>query len=465
VRAVACLLALLALGATPSAGAAVAGSGAQAPVDPVTVFTPDGTAVALERLLSPRTLLVFMTGWCDACRAEQPEIEAWARENRGHTGTLLLVAGSEPAAVEALVDERRLAVAAHPVVADPEGQASRAYDVKGTPTLVLVDGRGEVLARARSLDQLPPPPSIVPIVDQGSELGTSYHVVVWVPPERADAARADLADARALCRAQDALLSEWREDSEISDLNRRAGGGWVELSATMDTLLAGALHVSTVTGGAFDPTWAPLGPLWEASAGRGEEPAVTELAATLEAVDWRHVELVDGRARFVHPGTRLGIAGVAKGWVVDSLVELLLSRGHGAVLVNVGGDLRVAGAPPAEAGETLEIADPFRAGEIAASVRANDTAVATSGNHRRGWTVGGRHVGHILDPRTGRPAPFDGTVTVLAPDAAMADALATALYVLGPVEGLAFARAHEGIEAIYVTREGVRSTLDGIVRR
>jgi thiamine biosynthesis lipoprotein len=272
-------------------------------------------------------------------------------------------------------------------------------------------------------------------------------------------ARADLAAARRACRELEARLSEWRADSEVSLANARAGRTAERLSPLLRRLLAGAAHVAEATGGTFDFTWASLGRLWDEAERRGAPPTGAELEPLLPALGWRNAALQGDELRFRHPSTRLGVASFAKGWIIDAVFLLLRGRGHQHLIVNIGGDLRAAGRGARGRPHLLHLLDPFQPSRAIAQLTVDDVAVATSGNYfRRRW-IQGTAYGHILDPRTGFPPAFDGSVTVLARDAAMADALATALFVMGPAAGLAFARAVPGLEAVFATREGLRSTM------
>ncbi|MEZ4269845.1 MAG: FAD:protein FMN transferase, partial [Myxococcota bacterium] len=301
-----------------------------------------------------------------------------------------------------------------------------------------------------------------PVTDSGEELGTSYDVVLLAPAASRGRATDDLASGRALVAALNARLSEWRPDSEVSRINRLAAQGPVELAPDLRQLLAGALHVSTVTDGAFDITWRPLGDLWRDAMVAGVSPQPSALAEVLASVGYAHVRLDASGIAFDHPQTRIGVAGVAKGWIIDALWRHLSDKGWPHVIVNIGGDLRTSGRQADGSLQSFQLADPWQPGRFVGAIEVEDTAIATSGNYARARAVGDRRVGHILDPRTGQPPAFDGSVTVLTRDAAMADALATGLFVLGPDLGLALVGQTPGLDVIYVTRGGLRSSLPAV---
>ena len=334
----------------------------------------------------------------------------------------------------------------------------------GVPALILFE-HGERRGAWSRIENVPAPAAAAAagtrlrrVVEEGKELGTTYHLLVLASDD--DAARRDLARARARCRQLEERFSEWLETSEVSRLNRTAAAGPVAVSEEMRRLLNGALHVARSTDGAFDITWRPLGAMWDAAERRGVLPDEEGRARVLAAVGWQHVRLEGGRVRFDHPQTRLGIAGMAKGWIIDGVFHVLRRAGYEHVIVNIGGDLRTSGRDLQGDRRVFRVPDPYEPATTACRLLVENSALATSGNYFRFREIAGSRYGHILDPRTGLPPEFDGSVTVLTRDAAMADALATALFVMGPKRGLAYARRVAGVEALYVTRDGIRTTLD-----
>ena len=302
------------------------------------------------------------------------------------------------------------------------------------------------------------------MADRGRELGTSYEVELVVRLGEEDLARRALDATRTECHRLERILSEWREDSEISLLNQRAGQHPVPVTELVERLLAGALHVARVTKGTFDLTWAPLGVLWDQAEQRDSPPEDAELAETRRQVGFDKVSLEGGMVRFSSPGVRLGVASFAKGWIIDALFRGLQRAGFPDIIVNIGGDLRITGRDSRGAAQVFKVLDPYRPTHAAARLVVLEGALATSGNYLRRRRIGGKDYGHLFDPATGRPPEFDGSVTVLAADAAMADALATALFVMGPGPGLELARRVPGIEVLYLTRTGQLMT-DGLRTR
>ncbi len=433
----------------------------------------DGAAVALGEVVRQDrpVLLVFMTAWCPTCRQEQPHVERFARERAGALSTYFVISGSVLENAQALASDRELALE---LLVDSEGEVASHLEVAGTPTLILFDESGHRVGTYFDLAELPAglgapqttsgverPRQL--IEDRGSELGTSYDVLVIGTD--VDQAHTDLAELRQTVHRLEDVFSEWRRDSEISRLNAQAGQQPFECSPQLGRLLTGALHVSEVTEGAFDISWRALAAPWDRAVKSGQVPSKGEIEEARADVGWRHVRLDAGTVRFARPGLRLGIAGVAKGWIIDALSQQLRDAGYRDFVVNIGGDLRADGRDLKGADWRFEVVDPFDSRQAVTTLSVSDASVATSGNAARARLIGGRRYGHLLDPRTGWPADLEGSVTVVTEDAALADALATALFVMGVEDGLAFAARHPGVEALFVTAEGVRSTLPEVSPR
>ncbi len=307
----------------------------------------------------------------------------------------------------------------------------------------------------------PPPDGPVFTFARGGILGTSLDLKVVAPSGEA-AARFE----RAVLEETDRLsgvFSTYDPRSEISGLNARAGAApeAVPVSEDLGRLLAAALAWWDRSGGAFHPCAGELFDLWR----RGREPSDGELAGVLrermpgarptceEGPAGAHVLRWDGRGRF-------HLDAIAKGCILDragAAARRAVPEARG-FLLDIGGDILTWGdAGPDGGAWTVGVADPRRSEDNApplARLRLRGQAVATSGGYARRYTAGGRAHSHILDPRTGRPAEEVLGATVVAPTAEAADAMATALCVLGPREGLALVSRTEGAAALVVDRDG-----------
>ncbi len=282
-------------------------------------------------------------------------------------------------------------------------------------------------------------------------MGTEVTIEAIGPDEAAlDAA---LVAAEAELRRVEDLCTSWR-DSPLTRTNERAGTGAGPIDPELARLVGRGLAIGELTGGAFDVTFAGVGKLWNFKAEPPVLPSAAEVATALAAVDYRRVELdLDAGTIALPADARLGLGGIAKGYGVDRAMAVLLQHGVEHGLVNAGGDLKVLGK---KAGEPWRIAirHPRDRDSVLAMVPLSNTCMVTSGDYERFFEHEGTRYHHILDPRTGYPASGAMSATVIAPDAAFADALATALAVLPPDEGLAIVADLDRVECLIVDLDG-----------
>ncbi len=278
-------------------------------------------------------------------------------------------------------------------------------------------------------------------------MGTTARVRVWGDRPAAceqaiEAAFEEMADV-------DRLMSTYRPESQICRLNRNGASGWVEIDPRLYEVLEAAGEYGELSNGAFDPTVFPLVRLWGF---RGGTPAIPDsgvLAEYLARVGHRHIRLhLDGRhARFDRSGVEVDLGGIAKGYALDRAVSRLKHEGMAAALVDLGGNLSVFGTGP---GALVAVQDPLTPEGLLGTISLGDASAATSGGYERYVTIQGKRYGHILDPRTGVPAGQMLSVTAVSPSGMAADALSTALFILGPVEGVQLLEEVDGAEGILV---------------
>lgn len=268
--------------------------------------------------------------------------------------------------------------------------------------------------------------------------------------------------AAAAVAAAEARLSTWGEEGELARLNRQPAGLPLPLSEALAAELAAAWACRERTGGAFEPALGPLVAAWDLRAG-GRRPRERELAAARAASGARAFQLGPGPAATrLHPGAALEEGGFGKGAGLDRAADALTGRVAFARLDLGGQVLLVGDGRPVE----LAVAGPRERQRAAVALRIEHGSLATSGNSERGGRPEGRPVGHLLDPRTGRPAPDFGSVTVWAPSALAADCLSTGLFVLGPAGALAFAERDPevGVLVLEPAGAGVRARVAGALR-
>jgi len=246
------------------------------------------------------------------------------------------------------------------------------------------------------------------------------------------------------------VMSSWRENSELARLNRSAAAGPVACSSELAAVLDSALVLARLTDGAFDPTVAPLVDVWDLR-GNGRVPEAAEIAAALARVGWSGLDLDRGAgvARFARPGMSLDLGGIGKGFALDRAAATLASLGARRALVNLGGEVMALGER-----HIITVAHPAARLAPAVELEVGDACVSTSGQSERGFTVGGVRHGHVLDPHTGRPTATAASVTVVCRSATRADALATALLVMGRERAAAFVRRRPGVGVLWLEPAG-----------
>ena len=291
---------------------------------------------------------------------------------------------------------------------------------------------------------------------QGLTMGTSFSMK-WVSVSDTEV-EAIRKEAGRLLSDINQKMSTYIEDSELSRLNRTPAAEPFVVSAELMQVLAEAQRISRLTDGAFDVTVGPLVNAW----GFGPEgrithaPADTQIDALKARVGYGFVQLDEPSHQVIREGDQyIDLSAIAKGYGVDALAELLEARGIENYLVEIGGELRAKGHKPDKAPWKLAIETP-RAGERAVQeiISITSGAVATSGDYRNYFEENGVRFSHTIDPRTARPIRHRlASVTVIRPTCAEADALATALMVMGEEEGYNFAIEHE-IDAFFLVKSG-----------
>jgi thiamine biosynthesis lipoprotein len=248
-------------------------------------------------------------------------------------------------------------------------------------------------------------------------------------------------------------MSTYDPGSDVSRLNADGYPGPVTLPGHVIDVLGRSVQMSLATGGAFDVTYAPLRPLWREAASSGRMPGDDEVSSALSKVGSDRLRLLDGAAQFTVAGMAVDLGGIAKGYAIDLAVGAMLSAGAEAGLVDIGGDIRLFGRPEPSERWRVEVRRP-PGFDRTVRLLLGPCAVATSGDYARGFRVGDQWFSHIVDPRTGRPVAGAASVTVVADDATSADALATALSVLGEREGMQLVDSLEGVECMMILRAG-----------
>lgn len=286
-------------------------------------------------------------------------------------------------------------------------------------------------------------------------MGTTLHVSAGAV-SRAEGITA-IEEAFGAVRQLDAVLSTWRDDSEIAQVNHAQPDTDVPLSPLLYTLLRDAERWSRLTGGAFDPSIGPLVDAWDLR-GTGRIPDDPTLKQALAAVGMEQFVFAGGAqtVRRRHSAAWLDTGGFGKGVALAHARDALLRAGIHSASLNFGGQILVIGTRPGQRDWTVPVAHPNQRGEPVAWLHFHDRSVSTSSQSERFVTAKGRRLGHVLDPRSGYPVAAWGSVTVIAEDPAAADAVSTALLVLGPEDGMAWAQGRKDVAVLFLISRGAR---------
>jgi thiamine biosynthesis lipoprotein len=297
------------------------------------------------------------------------------------------------------------------------------------------------------------------VILSGQTMGTTYAVKIVIPTEQAMNAQgiSDRIESRLL--AINRAMSTYVADSELSRFNTAETVEPVEVSKGLRFVLTHALEISAATQGAFDPTVGPLVNAWGfGPEKRGGTPSEETLATLKTRVGYQKVTVQDakGTIRKSQGDVYIDLSAIAKGYGVDEIASLLNEAGMQDYLVEIGGELRGKGLNRRRMPWRLAVERPKAGpGEVHknAVIALGTGAMATSGDYRNYYELEGKRVSHTLDPRSGQPIEHMlASVTVVAPTCIKADGWATALNVLGAVEGLKIANAME-LSAFFLVRE------------
>lgn len=246
------------------------------------------------------------------------------------------------------------------------------------------------------------------------------------------------------------LMDIHKKDSEISRLNKE--GHLEGASPDLIYIIDRSIYYGVVSQGAFDITINPILELWRTRINAGEYPADQEINDTLTLVNYSNITVINDTVRFELAGMSIVLGGIAKGYAVDRAVKVIREQGFDSGFVNAGGDGMYFGTKQDGSPWRVGLRNPDNKTESIVVLDISDMAVATSGNYERYFNESAR-LSHISDPRTGYSSQSLISATVIAASAMEADALATAVFVLGPEEGMELIEKTENTEALLITPE------------
>ena len=234
------------------------------------------------------------------------------------------------------------------------------------------------------------------------------------------------------------LISSWDSTSQTSEINRNAGIQPVKVDSELLALIQRSIIISQLTDGAFDITFASMDKIWKFDGSMKKIPTEEEVKASVAKVGYRNIIIDTIRSTIFLklPGMKIGFGAIGKGYAADMAAELLKAEGVNAGIINASGDMAVWGKQPDGKEWKVAVVNPKDKSKNFALLPVTDRAVVTSGDYERYVMLDGKRFAHIINPKTGYPATGIISVTVFAPKAELADALATAVFVMGVEAGM-----------------------------
>ena len=282
-------------------------------------------------------------------------------------------------------------------------------------------------------------------------MGTRIYVELWdTGPAHGNAAiDAVMAEMHRI----DDLMSHYKPDSQLSQINARAAREPVQVDPELFDLIKLSTHYSEITEGAFDITYASVGYLYDYR--RHIRPTEAAIKAALPAVNWRNM-LLDQQhhtVRFEHAGMRIDLGGIGKGYAVDRGIAILKARGIQHAVVTAGGDTRIIGDHLGRPW-LVAIRHPDDKDKVVTRIPLSDAAMSTSGDYERYFDEKGVRYHHIIDPRTGHSASKVRSATILGPTATQTDGMSKTAFVLGPEKALEIINRMPEYDAVFVCPDG-----------
>ncbi len=252
------------------------------------------------------------------------------------------------------------------------------------------------------------------------------------------------------------LISSWDANSQTSAINKNAGIKPIKVDIELFNLIERALGISKLTDGAFDISYASMDRIWKFDGSMTAMPSEEEITASVTKVGFQNI-LLDKENSTVFlklKGMKIGFGAIGKGYAADKAKSLLIKKGVSSGIINASGDMNTWGKQPDGNEWKVAITNPLNKNKVFALLPITNGAVVTSGNYEKYVNFNGKRYTHIIDPRTGYPSTGIISVTVFAPKAELADALATSVFVMGRDAGLDRINQLPKIECIIIDDKG-----------
>ena len=281
-------------------------------------------------------------------------------------------------------------------------------------------------------------------------MGSRFDITVTANTEQEANTYIDLAVAE-MTRIEK-LISSWDKNSQTSFINKNAGIQAVKVDQELFDLIQRAIQISKLTNGAFDISYASMDRIWKFDGSMTTMPSAEIVKESVSKVGYQNIILnAENQTVFLKlKGMKIGFGAIGKGYAADKAKELLKQKGVVSGIVNASGDLNTWGTQQNGEHWKVAIKNPLNKNKVFALLPIYESAVVTSGNYEKYVMFNDKRYTHIIDPRTGYPSQGIVSVSVFAPSAELADALATSIFVMGKEVGLDFINQLKGVECIIV---------------
>ena len=252
------------------------------------------------------------------------------------------------------------------------------------------------------------------------------------------------------------LISEWRPETQISEVNRQAGRQPVKVDREVFELTQRALQYSQMSDGAFDISTAAMDRIWKFDGSMYEMPTQEALENSIKNVNYKNIILdsVHSTVFLRQPGMKIGFGSIGKGYAADRGREIMLAKGVVAGMVNASGDIASWGKQPNNTSWKIGIKNPFKRHGIAKILKLKESSVATSGSYEKYVEIDNKRYAHIINPKTGMPSTGLTSVTIYGPSTEFANALSTSIMVLGEKEGKKIIKKYPKYKFLFITDKG-----------
>ncbi|NMH27814.1 FAD:protein FMN transferase [Flavobacterium sp. SE-s28] len=252
------------------------------------------------------------------------------------------------------------------------------------------------------------------------------------------------------------LLSDWKSDTQVSEVNRNAGIKPVKVDKEVFELTKRALNFSKITDGAFDISFAAAEKIWKFDGSMTKLPSAEAVKESVKKIGYQNIILDEQHSTIFLklPGMKIGFGALGEGYAADRCKELMMAKGVPAGIVNGSGDMNTWGTQPDGTPWTIGITNPLNKNKVFAVMPLRDNAVTTSGSYEKFAMIDGKRYAHIINPKTGYPATGLSSVTVFGPSAEMANGFSTSLMVMGKEAGLFLINQFHDLKCVMVTDTG-----------